>query len=105
MAGPLHYVEVRTDDGHMARIYADCVEVVKESKGRGGVPILTIITTRATIQAWNETMDSFWCKLEAACGSMKCLVMTDRNVPPDKRPPLREFEEIAPKPTAKSKAA
>lgn len=79
----VNYVEVTADDGGRARIHADAVEVIRESKDGQS---LTICTTRVTIKVVNETMESFWCKLRAARGGLQSHVHGDNAVPVELRP-------------------
>lgn len=77
----VNFIEVTTDDGEKARVHADSVEVVKETKD--GV---TICTTRVTLKVVNETIESFWEKMKAARGGLESRVFGDSCVPHDLRP-------------------
>lgn len=88
-----NFIEVTKDDDTKARVNADAVEVVSET--RDG---LTVCTTRVTLKVKNETMESFWCKLRAARGDLESRVHGDECVPNEKRPIIR------PKPGPKPKA-
>lgn len=88
------FIEVTKDDYTKARVHADCVEVVSETKEG-----LTICTTRVTLKVINESMDSFWAKLRAARGDLQSHVFGDAHVPPS----LRVVPK--PKPGPKPKAA
>ncbi len=78
----VNYVEVTADDGGRARIHADAVEVIRESKDGQS---LTICTTRVTIKVIHDTLETFWAKLRAARGGIESMVHDERAVPPELR--------------------
>lgn len=64
------FVEVNKDDGTRARIHADAIELISETKEG-----LTILTTRATLKVVGETMDEFWLRLRDARGGIQARVV------------------------------
>ena len=92
----INFIEVTTEDGEKARVHADSVEVVKETKDG-----LTICTTRVTLKISGETMDSFWEKMKAARGGLESRVFGDECVPPGKRAPAKEVKAVSPPATGR----
>lgn len=91
----VNFIEVMKDDGSKARVHADSVEVVSETKDG-----LTICTTRVTLKVINDSMESFWAKLKAARGGLESHVFGDDAVPPTLRvKPRPPKPQIVPKAT------